>query len=737
MFTSLLKHSLKALRRQKSYVLINIAGLAIGIACSLVISLFIIHELSFDRYHENKDYIYQIVIHGRFGGEEFKGAFTAPPIGPAMAREFPEVIDFLRTHAYEETVIRYKDNFFVENHFIEADSSFFHFFSIPLIKGNIDHILTEPFTVVISESTAKKIFGSDDPIDEMIRVGNHPQEHRIVGIMQDIPANTHFEANLIGSFVTNPRSSDLNWLGNSFSTYLMLAPGTDPNDIDEGLSQMINKYVGPQVQQFLGITIEDFEQQGNQYNLFVIPLTSIHLSPGIEQMHKPANDPRYMAIFGGIGLLILIIAAINFMNLSTAQATKRAREVAIKKVSGSSQSLLVGQFLAETIILSMAAMLIAIVITELSLPQINQLLDTQLQFTYLNKWLTLPIYLLISVFIGILAGVYPAFYLSSFNPIRVLKGRQNKSGELLNLRRALTTLQFAISIMLIVGTLVMHRQINYMLNKDLGFDKEQVLVVRRASVLGNQVDVFKNELLNIAGVISASASTAVPGRANNSNAYTLQSRPEESYIMQTNWVDHDFFETYGLKLELGRFFDPELQTDQLTGVINQKAVRNFSLSNPLEEKFVDGTQNNNISPVIGVLRDFHFESLRLEIRPSIFRFKNEDIMSGYVSVRITPSSAKTIISQIEEIWRTFNTHDPLLYFFIDKDFERLYKEEQQNAALSFIFTILAIIIASLGLYGLTSFTISLRIKEIGVRKTLGASTFDIWYLPASMHWFCL
>ncbi len=731
MITKIFTHSIRALRRQRFYVLINILGLAIGLACSLLIAIFIIQETSYDQFHEHKERIYRVVLHGKIGGQEFTGSWTPAPMGPAMVNEFPEVEGFLRLNRWHETVIRYEDKAFTENHFVEADSSFFNFFSIQLIQGNKETVLSEPYSVVVSETTARKIFGEEEPVGKMIKVGTGTTLYQVSGIMEDIPDYSHFSANMIGSFMSNPRSAGTGWLSNSFATYVMLHAESDPITVNKRFDDLVVKYAGPEIRQFLGVGIEDFLSQGNRYNYYVQPLTSIQLDPSIENIFKPANDPRYLWIFGSIGLLILGIAGINFMNLSTAQATKRAKEVGIKKVSGASRGSLIRQFLVETMIIAIFAMLLAIIIAEVSLPFINELLDLQLRLNYNSNWYTLPALVLFTGMVGIIAGCYPAFYLSSFNPNAVLKGKTNQSRGTLGIRKALTVLQFAISIVLIIGTLVMNRQIKYMLNKDLGFEKEHIMVIRRAGALQGQVNSFKEEIKSLAGVVAASASTAVPGHNNNNSGYTLLGRPEESFIIQTNWVDHDFIETYGITVSSGRFFDPDMPTDREGGIINDRAAQLFRLEEPLQARF----QGNNMIdeetvtiPVIGTVRDFHYESLRHDIGPYIFQFKHDEIQSGYISVRLNPAASPTIIQDIETIWASFTANDPMIYFFMDQALERMYVEESRNAALSMLFTVLAIIIASLGLFGLTSYNVSQRTKEISIRKTFGASVLDIWRL---------
>ena len=337
MLIKLIQYSYRALSRQRTYVVLNILGLSIGMACSFIIALFIMNELSYDTYHDKKDQIYRLILNGKIGGQELKVTSTASPIGPTMKNEFPEVADFLRMNGRGKIVVRSEDRFYTENDFVEADSSFFNFFSIGLLRGEKDKVLNAPHTVVLSETTARKIFGDADPIDHMLRIGNDTIKYRVTGVMNDIPENTHFKAGMIGSFMTNRRSSQSQWLSNSFSTYLLLHPLADANNFDDRIKDMIVKYVGPELLQYMGVTMEDFFAQGNKYTLMLQPMKEIHLDPSIMQDFKPANDPKYLWIFGSVGILILLIAAINFMNLSTAQAGKRAKEVGIKKVVGSSR----------------------------------------------------------------------------------------------------------------------------------------------------------------------------------------------------------------------------------------------------------------------------------------------------------------------------------------------------------------------------------------------------------------
>jgi putative ABC transport system permease protein len=732
MLKNLFKYSFRALSRQKSYVFINILGLSIGIACSLIISLFIIHELSYDQFNEKKDRIYRVILNGKINGQELKVTSTAAIIGPTVLNEFPEVEDFLRMDGSGELVVSYKDKNFSEKEFLEADSSFFNFFSIPLIRGNKNTVLNKTYTAVITQKVATKIFGDEDPIDKMLKIGSDTTRYRVTGIMEEIPENAHFRANIIGSFMTNHRSNSKEWMSNSFNTYLLLHPNAKAQDVDEHFKDLVIKYCGPEVIKYLGITIEEFFSQGNKYNLYLQNLCDVHLDPSIEQMLKPANDPKYLWIFAAIAILIIIIAAINFMNLSTAQAGKRAKEVGIKKVCGSSRPMLVKQFLLESMLLSFFALVLAILITELSLPYFNELMNLEISAAYFSSWFTIPSLLILTILIGFLAGSYPAFYLSAFNPYMVLKGKLRSGRQKSKLRSGLVILQFAISIVLITGTLIMFRQIEFMQNKELGFDKENVMVIRRAHIIGQKIESFKDALKQIPGVIQVSASTALPGHNNNNNGYRMKGRPEESFLLQTNWVDCDYLETHGYQLADGRFFDKAMLTDENTCLINETAVKIFNLENPLTEAFENEDEAGDLihTSIIGVLKDFHYESLRSEIQPYVMRFKNKDINWGYISVKLSPNSIANTVDEIENTWASFTNNNPIKFFFVDKDLERLYTEEKRNATLSILFTILGILIAALGLYGLTAFSVQQRTKEIGVRKAFGAAIGNIWYLIA-------
>jgi len=732
MLNNLIKHSLRSFKRQRAYIIINVLGLSIGIACSLLIALFVINEASYDKFNTKKDRIFRLILNFKIGGQEITAASASAVIGPTMLKEFPEIEGFLRMTGRGPTIVECNNQTFIEEHLVEADSSFFNFFSIPLIKGDPKNLLNAPRKVVLSESTAKKIFGNENPIDKTLKIGEDTVRFTVAGVMADIPENSHFEANIISSFMTNQGSNDPTWMRNSFSTYLLIKPNSSYVTVDKKIPELLIKYVGPEVQQFLGISISDFVKQGNKYRYYLQNLTDIHLDPTIQQQFKEAGDPKYLKIFGSIALFIVLIAAINFMNLSTAQSSGRAKEVGIKKIGGSSRGMLITQFLSESFILSFISLIFALIFIKVTLPYFNNLLGANLTLNLFTNWYTIPVLILFSMVVGFLAGSYPALFLSSFSPYEVLKGSVKNSLQKGRLRGVLVVFQFTVSIVLIVGTIVMYRQIRYMLNKDLGFNKEQLIVINKAEALGTKAKSFEESLRGIPGVINIASSTDVPGRNNYNDGYNLEGRKDETFLMETNWIDYDYLETYGMTLVSGRSFNESFTTDQQACLINETAVKNLGITDLEKARFMRPGDSGRVNylQVIGVVKNFNFESLRNQIGPYLFCLNTANVLCGmrYLTVKISANNYSKTISEIENKWKEFTANKSLEYYFVDQDFEQMYIKEKQNAQMAVIFSLLAIFIASLGLFGLTSFTVEQQTKEIGVRKAMGSSITGIYII---------
>ncbi len=732
MFTNFIKIALRNIIKHKSYVFINVLGLSIGIACSILIVLFVLQELNYDKFNDKFKRICRLYLSAKIGPSEVEGAYTASPTAGAFVQEFPEVEDAVRMDNWGEVVVKYEDKSFIEKHFMLADSSFFNIFSIPLIQGDPSTALNKPYTVVITKETSQKYFGNEDPVGKMIRVNNDTSYFTITGVIEKVPVNAHFEFDLLASFLTHRRAKDNFWLSNSFYTYLLLKEGSSEEELQEKIPAVLEKYVGPQLQAVLGITIDEFTAAGNRYGLYLQPLADIHLNPEIEHGLKPSNDRKYIYIFSSIAFLIILLAGINYMNLSTAQSANRSREVGLRKVVGSTRKSLIMQFLVESVLLTIISLIIAVIIVEYFLPYFNRIMDLQLSVHYFNKWFIIPGLLVIAIFIGIISGLYPSLFLATFRPVQILSGELKQGAGSGILRSILVIVQFFISILIILCTLIIYRQINYMLNKDLGFKKEQLLVLRRADAIGREkIEVFKQEIKKYPGVINATNSTAVPGYPNNNSGFLVEGwGPDKTVGMHVNWIDYDYFDTYELNIkdESGRVFSKEFATDTAAAIINESAVRQFGLEKPLEIRFMQpvDTGKFNYLQVIGVVKDFHYQSLHEDIYPHVFLHKPESWdWGGYLTIRISPDNMNETIKHIEDTWDKFTSNDPIQYFFLDEEFNNIYQEEKRTSKLSLGFAVLAIFIACLGLYGLTSFAAEKKTREIGIRKVMGASVSKI------------
>jgi putative ABC transport system permease protein len=729
MFKNLIRHSVRSFKRQRVYIVINVLGLSIGIVCSLLIALYITNEISYDRFNTKKDRIYRLILDSKLAGRADVSVYTPAQLGPAMLKEFPEVENFLRMEKTGPSKVGNNNQFFVDDKIIEADSTFFDFFSLRILKGDQRNLLNAPHKVVLTESTAKKIFGNENPIDKPLLIGADTVSYIVSGVICDIPENSHFEANMITSLMTNPGSESPIWLDLNFSTYILLKPNAKFITVDKKISELFTRHIGPEVQKYLNISLADFFGQGNKLTFFTQNLKDIHLDPSIQQKFKAAGDPKFLKILGAISILILLIASINFMNLSTAQASRRSKEVGIKKLGGSSRGMLILQFISESFILSLVSLILALIFIKAILPTFNNLLGTKLVLNLFSAWYIVPGLVLFSVFVGFLSGSYPAFFLSSFNPYEVLKGSMKNSMKNGRLRGVLVVFQFSVSIMLIIGTMIIYGQIKYMRNKDMGFDKQHLIVIKGADALGTKIKSFKDAVKGIHGVVNIANSSAVPGRGMLNSGYTMEGKKEEEmFSMETNVVDYDYFDTYGMTKASGRTFNTSFTTDQNACIVNEMAIRKFGIKDLATTRFMapHTPGAGSYLQVIGSVKDFNFESLRSPIGPYIFLFAKENDANRFLSVKLLAENYTKTISAIENTWKEFTANSPLEYYFVDDDFSHMYIKEEQNAKMAVIFSVLAIFIAGLGLFGLTSYTVEQRTKEIGIRKALGSSIKGIY-----------
>jgi len=732
MFRNYLKIAYRNLLRSKAFSTINIVGLSLGLATCMIISLFVLDELSFDRFHEKADRIVRVTFRANMGGNKIEEASVMPPTAQTMQRDYPEVLEATRLRTAGAFIIEKKEKVFKEEGVAFADSNFFQVFSFPLVIGHPQTALIKPNTLVISEKMAQKYFGNQDPVGKTLQTKNYEEVLEVTGVMADMPANSHFHFDFIIAMAGLPEARINSWMQSEFYTYLVLPAGYDFQKLQAKLPQMVEKYLGPGIQQAFGMSFSKFKQEGNDLGLFLQPLTDIHLRSDFDYDIAASGDVRYVYIFGAIALFMLLIACINFMNLSTAGASKRAREVGIRKVMGSVKSTLIGQFLLESILLTGVALVLAVVIVVLALPFFNDLTDKNLRLSFTTMPWLLPGLLLLGLVVGVLAGSYPAFFLSSFKPISVLKGGSNPSSlsrgrRSIGLRGTLVVVQFCISIILIVGTTVVYQQLQFIQNTKLGYDKEQVLVLQATYRLGQNEALLKKQLLQDSRVVNATVSGYVPaGPSFNNNFMVYGDDRANDYIKGICYVvDEDYIPTLGMEMVAGRNFSPEFGTDSSGIIINETAAKQMGWGNDAIGHTVTSPNNDGSKAayrVIGVVKDFNFKSLHERIGPLMLTLgPNSGAMLAKVKTRDIPS----LLQSVEKQWNALAPDAPIEYSFLEENFNNTYRAEQKTGRVLGLFAVLTIFVACLGLFGLATFTAEQRTKEIGVRKVLGASVSGI------------
>lgn len=728
MLKNFIRIAFRNLWKHKFYSLLNVAGLAIGMTCALLVVLFITDELSYDQYHVNAKNLYRINVHGRFGGREINGTWQPAPLAKTMVEEFPEVENATRFRVIGNFMIKYGEKNLKEERFAHTDTETFQMFSFPFISGDSRTCLDEPNTLVMTETTAKKYFGNENPLGKIVVVDNQTN-FKVTGVIKDIPRNTHFNFDVFASLESLPDSKNGIWLNQNYQTYIQLAEGAIPAELEAKFPDLLTKYFGPQLVQFAGISLRDFFNQGNAYDMYLQHVTSIHLRSDLDGELGINSDISYIYIFAAIGIFILLLACINFMNLSTARSAGRAKEVGVRKVLGSFKEQLVNQFLTESMMLSLFALLLAILCVFLILPIFNNLSGKEITLSAVTGIYMIITMIAVTLSVGLLAGSYPAFFISAFRPIEVLKGKFSKGAKSGFLRSSLVVFQFTISIILIAGTLVVYNQMYYIQNKKVGFNREQVLIIEDTWLMGRQAYAFKETLKQNPDVKSVSVSSYLPtpsGRSGNMYFKEGEVMTSETTSLQQWRVDIDYIPTMGMELVAGRNFSNKYSTDSSAIIVNEATVKQFSLGdNPVGRRlgqYTDGDGEVKYYNIIGVVKDFHFESLRQRITPVVFVLAGSN---GKTSVRIKPGNITALINFIEEKWNEFAPGNPFDYSFMDEEFNKVYDAEARLGNIFTIFAVLAIFIGCLGLFGLAAFTSEQRTKEIGVRKVLGASVSGV------------
>ena len=731
MFKNYFKIAFRNLMKYKFISGINLFGLTVGLTCCLLILTYIINELSFDKYHPQAKNIYRVertFMNPQTGALSLELGTIAPPFAPLLLNDFKEIKKLTRLLPNGNTTFRYEEKMFNEQNVYFADENLFSVFKVDVTKGNPAKALNDPYSVMLTEEIAKKYFGDDNPMNKEVKLDNQ-LTCKVTGVYKAFPSNTHFHPSMMISFSTLRDSAVYgetglrrNWGNNSFLTYIELPANYDPKIMEAQFPAFQNRHI-PQD--------GDGKVKPSDYSrLSLKKLTDIHLYSHTDLEAEENGDIKRVYIFSAIALFILLIACINYMNLSTARSVLRAKEIGVRKVVGARKPELIAQFLSESILLSWVATILAFGLTWLALPWLNKVSGQQLSIQTLLSWKVIIPILLIPFVVGILSGIYPALFLSSFQPIKVLKGFMKVGGSNISFRKALVIVQFSISIVLIIATAIVFEQLRYMQAKSLGFSKDHVVNLGYVSSLNDAYDAFRTELLSNSSIQSVARTSRIPsgrlldamGSQINNGDSLAPTKADLKYIM----ADEGFLPTYGLKAVAGRNFSQGF-SDSTSFLINEAGVKALGLKSPQDvigKQFAYGMRKGQI---VGVVNDFHFESLHQRILPMVFLLRTGDGAGGYgsLSIKIAGNNVAGALAHIEKVWKKFVPESPYDYTFLDSRFERLYESEQRQGSIFTLFACIAIFIACLGLLGLSAFAISQRIKEIGIRKVLGADTGNI------------
>ncbi|HNR08235.1 MAG TPA: ABC transporter permease [Saprospiraceae bacterium] len=735
MYKNYLLTAWRNLIKNKTFSILNVTGLAIGIACFILIANYIVDEVSYDRWNKYADRLYRVDADIRIGGSELNLAVSSDPMGPTLKQDYPQVEEFVRLYASSGSkLIKKGSEYIEEGGVVHADSTLLRIFPFEVLAGDAQRPLHGPGKVILSETAARKYFGNtglEEVIGKTLETDDRDKFYTVTAVIRDVPRNTHFDKDLFFSI----DNVDYNWgsyLSNNFTTYIRLQEGADPLEFNKNFPGFLEKYVIPQVQQFAPIkSMDEFKAAGNKLEYFLFPVTKIHLySNRVAELAANSNI-QYVYIFSAVALFILLIACINFMNLSTARSANRAREVGVRKVLGTGRNNLISQFLTESTLIAFFATAAGIGMALLLLPFFNDLSAKTFGMKELFKPGWLAVYLSLPFLLGLIAGIYPAFYLSAFRPIAVLKGKMEGSLNKSGLRSALVVFQFATSILLIIGAIVVYNQLKYIQSKNIGFNKDQVLVIDGTGALRPNTEAFKNEISKLSGVTASTFAGYLPvsNSSRSDNTFFKDAVPDvnRGLNMQVWRIDEDYIPLMGMEILAGRNFSKERGTDSSAIILNEEAVRLLGFeSNPLDQKIYGGSriEQNQVEAfhVIGVVKDFNFESLRQKVGPLCFFLGKAD---GTTAFKVNTGNIQQLIGQIEDTWRTMAKGAPFSYRFLDQSFDEMYRAEQRVGKIALSFSILAIFIACLGLFGLATFIAEQRTKEIGIRKVLGAEVPDI------------
>ncbi|WP_026753022.1 ABC transporter permease [Sediminibacter sp. Hel_I_10] len=726
MFKNYIKIAWRNIVKNKVMFGINILGLAVGIASCLIIMLFVTDEFSYDRYNEKADDIVRVVFKAKINGEKINEAVVMAPVGQALKEEFPEVLDATRFRIMGTPKVVYNDVSYRNGRFAYVDPNFFDVFTLPILKGDKASPLKEPNTIILTEDEAIKYFGNENPIGKILKIDAEGEQFKVTAIIDKVPDNSHFHFDMMASMEGHNDAKQNTWMNSNFYTYLLLKKGTDYKNLESKLSAIFQRNVSEPLKEAFGLTYTEFTKE-NKLGLFLQPLTDIYLSSEFSSRGESESSGSLTSlyIFAATALFMLMIACINFMNLSTASATKRSKEVGIRKVLGSKKKQIIKQFLTESFISTLIATLIALIFVIIMLPFFNEISGKELQVSYLLTPKIFATVILSILLISLLAGTYPAFYISSFKPILALKSKFSGTGNTKGIRSGLVVFQFVISTGLILATIVVSQQMSFIQNKELGYDKDQLLVIRESYFLENNQEAFKNKILSDPRVINVTTSAFVPVGDSDNNMSSFYIDQQFNRRMFVYNIDENYIPTMKMELLKGRNFSKEFGVDSLNAIINETSARILGFGDDAIGKSITRGTNNQggrqTLKVIGVVKDFHYRSLHEKIDPLIML---NDPYGGFI-IRANVADMSDLVKSMSAMWNSFNVEQAFNYTVMDDSYNLTYVKEQRLGTILKIFALLTIFVACLGLFGLVTFTAEQRIKEIGIRKVLGSSVAQI------------
>ncbi len=732
MFQNFLITARRSFLKHRSYFLINVTGLAVGIASVLFISIYVFNESSYDQFHTQSKNIFRVNSKAIIRGKPSSNTANTPPfIGKIMMDLYPEVIAATRIFDPGQMVIGNGSGKIIEDQILFGDSSFFKVFDFELIKGNPATALIHPRTMIISERYASKYFGKDNPVGKHLSVESDTVHYEITGVFADIPANSHIQFDLMGSVISNPEWNQNRWVSSSGNhNYIILDDPAKQKVLEEKFEEIVYQYLAPEIEYYTGLKISEWEGAGNHAYYDLIPITNIYLNSDSTGELAPTGNRIYIYIYGLIALIILSMGLFNFINLATAHSTTRAREVSIRKVIGSSRRQLIIQFVFESVLIAFVASIAGLLLVVGSWEYFIELVGKDVNIDQLTGPIGWIVFGSFVIGIGVLAGIYPSIILSRFKPVLVLKGTHSQGAKTGWLRNLLVTLQFAASMVIIIVTYVIYDQIDFMLSKNLGFSKEQVLVIQRPEGLGKNYEVFEKSLLTNPDVRMVTNSQTIPGKNYELRSYRKKD-DTETYLFKSNLVNYNYQELMGLELVKGRFFSKTHSSDSIGVVINEAAAKAFGFEDPIGQKLTSAFRKGEILTIIGVIKDYNISSLHKAIEPVSMELFPA-YQNGYISIKLaSDQNIRETVSFIDRQWDRYTTDEPFQYFFYDNEYQQLYKAETSTGRILTVFASLSVFIACIGLIGLITFSSSIRRKEIGIRKVLGASILKLVVLLSS------